>query len=159
MLGLPIPVGLIDLFLSTIGTDAPYLYLGFDGIAEFPDLGWHAQRIQLAALEIPSRTAANADEMMVLLHIPVEALAFPAGTECGYHAQVRQGPEGSIDSIQGYGREARFQARVDRLGIRMISAQGYFLEYLEPLMGELEAPIFCGGFQGLEPGLQDCFLV
>ena len=131
--------------------DAPHLDLRLDDAPERPHGVRDAQRVEFGALEIPCQAAADADVVMVVRQVRVEADALPPRPERGDEAQVVEHPERAVDRVDRQRRHPLADRAEHGLGVGVLQARGDLPEDFEALVRELDARGPDGRLEAVEP--------
>jgi len=77
--------------------------------------GWDAERVEFGALEVPCQAAVDAEVVMMLLEVGVEAHALAALAERGDEPQVVEHPERPVHGVERHRRHSLLDRPKDDL--------------------------------------------
>jgi len=109
------------------------------------------ERVEFRVFEIFRQPAPQADVMVVVLEVGVEADAFPVRAKGGDQPEAVEEPQRPIHGVDRHRRNPRPDPPEDGFRIGMLRAPGDLAENLEALVRELHARLLAGGLEPLEP--------
>src|SRR4030043_92487 len=119
--------------------------------SEFLHRGRDREHVEFRVFEIFRQPAPQADVMVVVLEVGIEANALPAWAEGGDQPEAVEEPQRPIHGVDRHRRNPRPDPPEDGFRIGMLRAPGDLAENLEALVRELHARLLAGGLEPLEP--------